>query len=149
MSDERPSFPKPVVLAEDDPDDRLLALEAFVESKLRNPLVMVRDGLELLNALRGEGDFAEDPVTPTLILLDLNMPRIDGREALRLMKSDPVLSHIPVVIMTTSKSEEDMIRTADLGAAAFITKPVTFAGLVEVMRELPQYWMEIVEVPSG
>jgi DNA-binding response OmpR family regulator len=65
------------------------------------------------------------------------------------MKSDPVLSHIPVVIMTTSKSEEDMIRTADLGAAAFITKPVTFAGLVEVMRELPQYWMEIVEVPSG
>jgi CheY-like chemotaxis protein len=141
-------YARPILLADDDEDDRFLACEAMEASKLRNPLVMVNDGAYLLEALRGEGKYAGNAVDPVLILLDLNMPRVDGREALRMIKTDPELAHIPVVIMTTSKSEEDMLRTTGLGASAFITKPVSFTGLVEVMQQLPQYWMEIVEVPS-
>jgi two-component system, response regulator len=141
-------FVRPILLADDDDDDRFLASEAIEASKLRNPVVMVNDGAYLLEALRGEGAYAGNPIDPVLVLLDLNMPRIDGREALKLIKTDPKLAHIPVVIMTTSKSEEDMLRATDLGASAFITKPVSFSGLVEVMQHLPQYWMEIVEVPQ-
>jgi CheY-like chemotaxis protein len=139
---------RPILLADDDEDDRLLASEAIEASKLRNPLLMVNDGAYLLEALRGEGEYEGRPIDPVIILLDLNMPRIDGREALQIIKSDSRLAHIPVVIMTTSKSEEDMLRTTGLGASAFITKPVSFSGLVDVMRQLPQYWMEIVEVPQ-
>jgi CheY-like chemotaxis protein len=140
---------RPILLADDDEDDRLLAADAIEASKLRNPLVMVNDGRYLLDILTGTGDFhGAEPINPVLILLDLNMPRVDGREALRVIKSDPQLSRIPVVIMTTSKSEEDMLRTTGLGAAAFITKPITFDGLVDVMRDLPRYW-EIVEVANA
>jgi CheY-like chemotaxis protein len=139
---------RPILLADDDDDDRFLVSEAMEASKLRNPLVMVNDGAYLLEALRGQGIYAGNAVRPVLVLLDLNMPRVDGREALRLIKEDPELAHIPVVIMTTSKSEEDMLRTADLGASAFITKPVSFTGLVDVMQQLPRYFMEIVEVAA-
>jgi CheY-like chemotaxis protein len=139
-----------IVLADDDPDDCLLAQEALEESRLANQLSVVRDGVELLAYLRREGQYAAPDVAPRpgLILLDLNMPRMDGREALREIKSDPDLRSIPVVVLTTSKAEEDVYRTYDLGVSSFITKPVTFEGLVEVMKVLGRYWFEIVELPT-
>jgi CheY-like chemotaxis protein len=142
-----PEFqPAPILLADDDPDDRMMAIEAFAEARLVNPLIMVNDGLELLQALRGEGQFIGNRIRPKLVLLDLNMPRIDGRQALQMMKADPSLAEIPVAVMTTSSAVEDQIRSTTLGAAAFITKPVTFTGLVAVMKNLPRFWMEIGEV---
>ena len=137
-----------ILMAEDDPDDRLLACEAFEESRLANELHLVEDGEELMDYLyrRGEYDEASAP-RPGVILLDLNMPRKDGREALREIKADPDLRRIPVVVLTTSKAEEDILRTYDLGVNSFIVKPVTFANLVEVMRALGRYWFEIVELP--
>ena len=116
-----------------------------------NNLHCVEDGVELLEYLRREGKFA-DPATsprPSLILLDLNMPRMDGREALQHIKADPNLRSIPVVILTTSKEEEDMIRGYDLGAASYITKPVNFEGLVDLMRAIGRYWIEFVELPHN
>ncbi len=135
-----------ILLADDDPDDRLMAKEAFEESRLANPLEMVEDGEELMQYLLRQGKYADKP-KPGMILLDLNMPRKDGREALREIKSHPELKRIPVIILTTSKSEEDILRTYDLGVNSFITKPVTFEGLVEVVKVLGKYWFEIVELP--
>jgi CheY-like chemotaxis protein len=135
-------------MAEDDPDDRDLARDALAESRLVNDLHLVADGEELLEFLRSEGRYVGNTAArPDLVLLDLNMPRIDGREALQQMKSDPKLRSIPVVILTTSRAEQDIFRSYDLGASSFISKPVTFAGLVEVMRELGRYWVQIVELP--
>lgn len=143
------AHPITILLADDDPDDRLMAQEAMAESRLTNPLATVQDGEELLEYLKGEGRFAgSPPPLPGLILLDLNMPRKDGREALREIKGDPRLRRIPVVVLTTSKAEEDILRTYDLGVNSFITKPVTFDQLVEVMRGLGRYWLEIVELPE-
>ena len=139
-----------ILMAEDDADDRLLVREAFEESRLVNELRFVEDGEELLDYLRGQGRFS-DPLSaprPGLVLLDLNMPRKDGREALREIKEDPDLRRIPVVVMTTSKAEEDIFRSYELGASSFITKPVTFERLVELMKTLGQYWIEFVELPS-
>ena len=148
----RPS-PRPItiLLADDDADDRMLAQDALKESRLANDLRFVENGEELLEYLRRQGPFAEEGKAPTpgLILLDLNMPRKDGREALKEIKSDPNLRHIPIVVLTTSKAEEDIYRTYDLGVNSFITKPVTFDGLVNVMRTLGTYWFEIVELPPG
>lgn len=142
--------PITIVVAEDDPDDRMLIEEAFEENHLKNTVVFVEDGEQLLDYLRCEGEYADqedrDPVG--VILLDLNMPRMDGREALAIIKADPKLHRIPVVVLTTSKAEEDVLRTYDLGVNSFVTKPVTFAGLVDVVRTLSHYWFEIVVLPS-
>jgi len=142
---------KPITLlmADDDADDCLLTKDALAESRILNELHFVHDGEQLIDYLLRRGQFssAADAPRPHLILLDLNMPRKDGREALREIKADPALRMIPIVIMTTSKAEEDILRSYDLGASAFITKPVTFEGLVDAMKTLGRYWFEIVELP--
>lgn len=144
--------PKPItiLLADDDADDRMLARDALDESRLANDLRFVENGEELLDYLYRRGKFS-DPASsprPGLILLDLNMPRKDGREALKEIKADPGLRSIPVVVLTTSKAEEDIYRTYDLGVNSFVTKPVTFDQLVQVMRVIGRYWFEIVELPN-
>jgi CheY-like chemotaxis protein len=141
--------PITILMADDDEDDRELARDALAESRVLNDLHAVNDGAELLDYVRHEGSYtAENAPRPDLILLDLNMPKVDGREALEALKDDPKLRSIPVVILTTSRAEEDIVRSYDLGANSFISKPVTFAGLVEVMRELGRYWVVIVELPE-
>ena len=142
--------PITILMADDDADDRYLAQEAFRESCLDNELSFVQDGQDLMDYLHRQGRYAAPASAPRpgLILLDLNMPRKDGREALQEIKADPGLHTIPIVVLTTSKAEEDILRTYDLGAAGFITKPVTFEGLVEVVKALGKYWFEIVELPS-
>lgn len=142
---------KPIVIlmADDDDDDFVLTKKALGESRLLNQLIRVRDGEELLDYLHRKGDFtAENAPRPGVILLDLNMPRKDGREALREIKSDDGLRNIPVVVFTTSKAEEDIYKTYQLGVNSFITKPVTFENLTQVMRALGNYWFEIVELPK-
>ena len=144
---------KPIVilLADDDEEDRMLTSDALIESRVVNDLRFVEDGEERLDYLHQRGRYS-DPVaapSPGLILLDLNMPRKDGREALKEIKADPHLRRIPVIVLTTSKAEEDIFRTYDLGANSFITKPVHFNALVEVMKEIGRYWIEIVELPTG
>ena len=129
----------------------MMTQEAFEESRLVNDLRFVEDGAELMDYLCHRGKYV-DPASsprPGLILLDLNMPKKDGREALREIKADPQLKNIRVVVMTTSKAEEDIVRTYDLGAASYVTKPVTFASLVDVVKTLGKYWLEIVELPNG
>jgi CheY-like chemotaxis protein len=146
MLDARPIT---ILLADDDEEDCQFAKEALEESRLLNDLHIVHDGAALLEYLRHEGRYAEErPPRPDLILLDLNMPRLDGRQALEVMKGDTALRAIPVVVLTTSRAEEDVYRSYDIGASSFITKPVTFAGLVEVMQTLGRYWMQIVELPT-
>lgn len=142
--------PITVLMADDDHDDCDMTREAFEESSVINDLRFVHDGEELMDYLKRRGKYA-DPANsprPGLILLDLNMPRMDGREALREIKADPALKKIRVVVLTTSKAEEDILRTYDLSAASYITKPVTFAALVEVIKTLGRYWLEIVELPD-
>ena len=141
--------PFTILMADDDEDDRLLATEALAESRLSNELRCVEDGVELMDYLRQRGRHAPPASAPRpgLILLDLNMPRMDGREALREIKGDPSLRGIPVVVLTTSRADEDIFRSYDLGANSYISKPVTFEGLVEVVRALGRYWIEIVELP--
>lgn len=138
-----------ILLAEDDPDDRMLAQEAFDESMLLNSLEMVEDGEELMDYLHSTGKFSGESARPRpgLILLDLNMPRKDGREALKEIKSDPELRRIPIVVLTTSKAEEDILRTYDLGVNSFVVKPVTFDALVDVLKTIGKYWFEIVQLP--
>jgi CheY-like chemotaxis protein len=138
-----------ILLADDDADDRMLAQDALAESRLANELRCVEDGEELLEYLQRRDRYADrEAPRPGLILLDLNMPRKDGREALREIKADPALRQIPVVVLTTSKAEEDVYRSYDLGVNSFITKPVTFDGLVAVMKTLGKYWFEIVNLPA-
>jgi len=137
-------------MADDDADDRQLAREAFDEAKLSNDLRFVEDGAELLEYLQRRGKYS-DPASsprPGIILLDLNMPKVDGREALTRIKLDPNLKCLPVVVLTTSKAEIDIIRSYNLSAASYIAKPITFEGLVEVVRTLGRYWLEIVELPD-
>jgi len=139
-----------ILMADDDEDDRLLAKEALVEAKLACDIYFVEDGGELLDYLNHRGKFSNegDAPRPGLILLDLNMPKMDGREALKAIKSDPNLMKIPIVILTTSKAEEDVHRTYNLGVNSFITKPLTFEGLVDVMKALDNYWFQIVKLPN-
>jgi CheY-like chemotaxis protein len=139
-----------ILMADDDDDDFLLTQKALNQSKLLNTLIRVRDGEELLDYLNKRGDFTEakEYPRPGVILLDLNMPRKDGREALKEIKSDPELRDIPVVVFTTSKAEEDIFKSYQLGVNSFITKPVTFDGLIKVIQTLGRYWFEIVELPG-
>lgn len=139
-----------ILIADDDPEDRMLAEDALKESRLANDIRFVQDGEELLEYLHARGRYAppEHAPRPGIILLDLNMPRKDGREALKEIKSDSELRRIPVIVLTTSKAEEDIYRTYDLGVNSFITKPVTFDGLVQIMRTLGEYWFEIVEIAA-
>ena len=145
--------PKPItiLMADDDADDRQLTKEAFEESRIANDLRFVEDGVELMDYLYRRGKYQDPTVSPRpgLILLDLNMPKKDGREALKEIKSDPKLKHIRVVILTTSGADEDILSTYDITAASYITKPVTFDGLVDVIKTLGKYWLEIVELPSS
>ncbi|MGO2331911.1 MAG: response regulator [Pseudoalteromonas nigrifaciens] len=142
--------PITILMADDDEDDRLLTQDALTESRVLNELHFVEDGVELLEYLERKGKFEQKDTSPRpgLILLDLNMPRMDGREALQAIKANPCLKGIPIVILTTSKQEEDMVKGYDLGAASYITKPVTFDGLVELMKALGKYWVEFVELPN-
>lgn len=139
-----------IMVADDDPDDRMFMRDALEESRLANDLEFVTDGEELMDYLYRRGNYSNltSDSRPGLILLDLNMPRKDGREALKEIKADPDLRQIPVVVLTTSKAEEDIFRTYDLGVSSFITKPVSFEGLVEVMQALGKYWFEVVELPA-
>ena len=143
------STPIVILMADDDEDDRLLAQDALTESRVINELYFVEDGVELLDFLTHQGKFEDKASAPRpgLILLDLNMPRKDGREALKEIKANPQLRSIPVVILTTSKQEEDMVKGYELGAASYITKPVNFEGLVDLMKALGKYWVEFVELP--
>jgi two-component system response regulator len=142
--------PITILMADDDPDDREMTREAFEESHLANDLRFVEDGVELMDYLCRRGAYS-DPANsprPGLILLDLNMPKKDGREALTEIKADPRLRNIRVVILTTSKAEEDILRSYHLSAASYITKPVTFEALLDVVKTLGKYWLEIVELPA-
>jgi CheY-like chemotaxis protein len=134
--------PVSILVADDDEEDRDLIRDALKESRLINPMEFARDGEELMKKLRASAEL------PGLILLDLNMPKKDGREALREIKSDPRLRSVPVIILTTSKAEEDVYRTYNLGVNSFITKPVTFTALVDVINKIAEYWFEIVQLPS-
>jgi CheY-like chemotaxis protein len=147
----RKSKPINILIADDDNDDRMLIKEALIESRLTNGLHFVEDGEQLMDYLLNKGAFAdkEKYPLPGLILLDLNMPRKDGREALKEIKENARLRSIPVIILTTSKAEEDILKTYNLGVNSFITKPVSFAALVEIMKTLNKYWLEIVELPSN
>jgi CheY-like chemotaxis protein len=144
-------IPITILLADDDPDDCMLTRLALKESRLVNELHEVGDGEELLDYLRHLGRFTDPALAPRpgLILLDLNMPRKDGREALAEIKRDPALRSIPVVVLTTSQAERDIFATYDLGGNSFISKPVSFGGLVEVMKILDRYWFQIVELPRS
>ena len=142
--------PITILYADDDAEDRMLVKDAWAENRLANELHFVEDGEELMDYLRRRGQYthlANQPL-PGMVLLDLNMPRKDGREALQEIKADPRLRSIPVVILTTSKADEDILRAYDLGVNSFILKPVTFDSLVEITRTLSKYWFEVVELPS-
>jgi len=145
----REGTPITILVADDDADDRMLIQDAFEESCLQNPLDFVEDGEQLLEYLRREGKYEslKGQPYPGVILLDLNMPRMDGRTALSKIKEDPDLCRIPVIILTTSKAEEDILRTYGLGVSSFITKPVTFDRLVEVVKTIGAYLIEIVALP--
>jgi CheY-like chemotaxis protein len=140
-----------ILMADDDDDDYLLTKKALKQGKLLNDLVRVKDGEELLQYLRQEGEYAgkDNTKRPGVVLLDLNMPKMDGREALKAIKSDNELRAIPIVVFTTSKAEEDVFRSYQLGVNSFITKPVKFDDLINVMQTLGEYWFEIVELPQN
>ncbi len=144
--DKRPPI---MVIAEDDPDDRQWIQEALVETHVQTEVHFVENGEDLMDFLFHRGMYKTTSTLsyPAMILLDLNMPRKDGREALKEIKSDPRLRHIPIIILTTSKSKEDVYRTYDLGANSVILKPVKFSGYLDIMRNLKQYWFEMIELP--
>jgi two-component system response regulator len=139
-----------ILVVDDDPDDRMLIGDAFQEIPLKSQLHFAEDGEDALALLRRENGYARlagQPL-PRLILLDLNMPRMDGRETLKALKADPVLCKIPVVVLTTSKAEEDVVRAYGLGVNSFVIKPVTFERLIDVVRNIGTYWVDIVTLPA-
>jgi CheY-like chemotaxis protein len=138
--------PIDILLVEDDPGDVLMTQEAFEHHKIRNALHVASDGVEALRFLRREGRFADAP-RPGLILLDLNLPRKDGREVLGEIKQDPALRTIPVVVLTTSEAEEDILGSYDLHCNAYVTKPVDFEKFVEVVRQIDDFWVTVVQLP--
>jgi CheY-like chemotaxis protein len=147
----RTHLPITILMADDDADDRQLTREALADARLINDIRFVENGEELLDYLRRQGKYAPpvDTRRPGLILLDLNMPRKDGRTVLQEIKQDPDLRTIPVVVLTTSKSDEDIYRSYDLGVNSYIVKPVTFEALVDILQTLEKYWFEIVELPPA
>ena len=147
----RKTRPLTILMADDDPDDRELTRDAFQRAGLINDLRFVGNGIELMDYLHRRGKFCNpaDSPRPSLILLDLNMPKKDGREALREIKGDPKLRRIRVVVLTTSKAEEDIEQAYEISVASFIVKPVTFEGLVDAVRTLGKYWLELVELPKA
>jgi CheY-like chemotaxis protein len=138
-----------ILIADDDAEDRMLIQDSFEENRLANDFRFVENGEELIDYLTRCGKYknVESSPRPGLILLDLNMPKKDGREALREIKNNPELRGIPIVVLTTSKAEEDIYRTYDLGVNSFITKPVTFESLVALTKDLGRYWFQVVELP--
>uniref|UniRef100_A0A7C4GAU2 Response regulator n=1 Tax=candidate division WOR-3 bacterium TaxID=2052148 RepID=A0A7C4GAU2_UNCW3 len=140
--------PVEILLIEDNPGDARLTREALHEAKMRNNLTVVSDGEEALSFLRREGQYHNAP-RPDIILLDLNLPKMDGREVLAQIKADPDLRRIPVVILTTSKAEEDVLKTYDLHANCYVAKPVGFEQFVDVVRSIENFWLSIVTLPAG
>ena len=138
--------PIEILLVEDDPGDVLMTQEAFEEHKVRNRLTVVSDGAEALSYLRREGRYA-DAVRPDLILLDLNLPRRDGREVLAEVKKDEELGRIPIVVLTTSAADEDIMRSYQLHANAYVTKPVDFDRFIDVIRQIDQFFVSVVKLP--
>jgi CheY-like chemotaxis protein len=136
-----------VLLVDDDPGDTLMIREAFADNKVRNELRSVPDGVEALQFLRREGKYADAP-RPDLILLDLNLPRKDGREVLAEIKADPQLRTIPVVVLTTSHAEEDVLRSYELHANAYVTKPVDFDRFIQVVRQIDEFFVTVVKLPQ-
>jgi CheY-like chemotaxis protein len=152
MMQDKHKIPITILICDDDEDDRMLTQQALEDAHISNELRFVEDGEQLLDYLYQRGQFAGETgkaPRPGLILLDLNMPKMDGREALQRIKSDATLIEIPVVVLTTSGLDADVIRSYRLGVNSFITKPVTFSGLVEAMNVLGRYWLEIVELPPA
>ena len=143
------SHPIEVLLVEDDPGDVQLTKEAFEEHKVRNRLTVVSDGVDALAYLRRDPDVYPDAVRPDLILLDLNLPRVDGREVLQEIKDDADLRHIPVIVLTTSQAEEDVLRSYQLHANAYVTKPVDFEGFIEAIKQIDHFFVSVVQLPSG
>jgi len=148
MSDEHALFT--ILMVDDDPDDRLLFKEACEEVRLRNPLHFLENGEQLVDYLKRRGPYEKhkDEPYPGIILLDLNMPLKDGREALEEVKADPELRHIPVIVLTTSKSEDDILSSYGLGASSYIVKPISLDRLMRVVNSIGEYWVQIVEVPD-
>lgn len=145
-------IPITILICDDDEDDRMLTRQALEQAHVSNNLQFVEDGEQLLDYLYQRGAYAGETgkaPRPGLILLDLNMPKKDGREALKVIKGDPTLSDIPVVVLSTSRLDEDIARSYQLGVNSFISKPVTFSGLVAAMNVLGRYWLEIVELPPA
>ncbi len=139
--------PVEVLLVEDSPSDAELTIEALREGKVRNHLSVVEDGVEALRFLRREANYANAP-RPDLIMLDLNLPRKDGREVLAELKADPDLKSIPVVVLTTSRAEQDVLRAYNLHAKWYITKPVDFEQFLQVVRSIESFWLVVVTLPT-
>lgn len=137
-----------ILLVEDNPGDVRLTIEALRESKVRNTLHVVRDGVEAMAFLHRSGQFA-DAVRPDLVLLDLNLPRKDGREVLSEMKAEPALKAIPVVVLTTSTAEKDVLQSYELQANCYISKPVDLEQFIAVVRSIEDFWLTIVTLPRG
>jgi two-component system response regulator len=135
-----------ILLVEDDPGDVVMTREAFQDYKVRNNLHVVNDGVEAMSFLRQQGEFADRP-RPDLVLLDLNLPKMDGREVLEAIKSDPALASIPVVVLTTSENEDDVLRSYSLHANAYVTKPVDFERFIEVVRHIDEFFVSVVRLP--
>ncbi len=152
MMQDRNKIPITILVCDDDEDDRMLTRQALEDAHISNRIQFVEDGEQLLDYLYQRGQYGGErgaAPRPGLILLDLNMPKLDGREALKTIKEDPSLRDIPVVVLSTSRLDEDIARSYQLGVNSFITKPVTFSGLVEAMNVLGKYWLEIVELPPA
>ena len=140
-----------ILMAEDDPEDRMLVRKAMEKNRLLNEIRFVEDGEQLMDYLYHRNKYASkrDSPRPDLILLDLNMPRKDGREALGEIKSDPDLRHTPIIVLTTSEAEADIISSYDLGVNSYITKPVTFEKLMGLVKIVSRYWFEVVKLPTN
>jgi two-component system, chemotaxis family, response regulator Rcp1 len=137
-----------ILLVEDNPGDVRLTTEAFRDGKMDNPLDVARDGVEALASLRQQGPYADRPL-PDLILLDLNLPRMDGREVLAAIKTDARLKHIPVVVLTSSRAEQDILKSYHLHANCFVTKPVDLENFIRVVQAIDCFWLSIVTLPPG
>ncbi len=148
MNDAAEGKPIDILLVEDSPGDARLTEEALKESKVLNRLHLARDGMEALAFVRREGAFSMAP-RPDIILLDLNLPKKDGREVLAELKDDPALKNIPVVVLTTSKAEQDVLKAYELHANCYITKPVDFDKFMSVVRQIEDFWLTIVKLPSA